>query len=92
MAGKRRGDRRDRFSSPSMKPTIATLTPKLVVRKSGNSANTISDDTSMKKLTDPSVQIVRGLRGRIGDEDEGTGKYTVPYSTRAGRTRFSRLS
>lgn len=51
-------------------PTSNTLAPKVVVRKSGNSAWMVSEEISMKKLTKPSAHTVRGIgvRGRCVEE------------------------
>ncbi len=48
---------------PSRKPTVVTLAPSTVTRNTGSSAWIISDETSMKRLTNPSAHTPRGIDG-----------------------------
>lgn len=73
ISGLRRPNRSERYpektfeieavdsATPSINPTTATLPPSVVVRNSGRSEWMASDETSMKKLTSPSAQTVRGM-------------------------------
>src|SRR5688500_5956322 len=58
---------------PSMRPTVATLRPRVAVMNKGSSAWMISDDTSMQRLTRPSAQTVRGKGARARSAADTTG-------------------
>src|SRR3569623_3151097 len=72
-------------ATPSISPTMATLTPSPVVRKSGSRPWMISEERSMNRLTRPSAQTVRGIAGR-----NGGGESLIARSLAAQQERGSR--
>jgi hypothetical protein len=48
-------------ATPSIRPIVVALAPRLAMRNIGNRLWTISDDTSINRLTKPSTQTLRGM-------------------------------
>jgi hypothetical protein len=49
--------------TPSKRPTINGLAPRMTTRNTGISPWIISDEMSTKRLTNPSAQMLLGMRG-----------------------------